>query len=136
MVSDACGRRDPWLLIGGLGRFPGHHLYIAWPFYHLVQCSDSELAQSNDVRHHLLCYPVQLRWNHPRRDLGRSILGAVLGMGPEGEWSASYRTVERHHSSRRWGGFICETGLSVMSVFGNIVGSLFWVGVNMARGGL
>src|SRR5258708_29217418 len=103
MVSDACGRRDPWLLIGGLGRFPGHHLYIAWPFYHLVQCSDSELAQSNDVRHHLLCYPVQLRWNHPRRDLGRSILGAVLGMGPEGEWSASYRTVERHHSSRPLG---------------------------------
>src|SRR4029077_9479411 len=41
----------------------------------------------------------QLRWNHPGRNLGRSILGTILGMGPKGERSASYRNVERHHSS-------------------------------------
>jgi hypothetical protein len=31
----------------------------------------------------------------------------------------------------RWGGFIRERGLAVMSVFGNIVVSLSWFGVNM-----
>ena len=61
--------------------------------------NDSEVTKSNDVRYHLLCYLVQLRRNHPRRNLGRSILGPILGMGPEGERSASYRNVERHHSS-------------------------------------
>src|SRR3984893_8827691 len=99
MVSDSCGDGNPWLLIGGLGRFPGHYLYLPRPFYHLVQRNDSEGTQSNDVRYHLLCYLVQLRWNHPGRNLGRSILGAILGMGSEGERRASYRNVERHHSS-------------------------------------
>src|SRR5258707_12063975 len=52
---------------------------------------------------HLLCDLVQLRRNHPWRNLGRSILGAILGMGPKGERSASYRPVERYHSSRPLG---------------------------------
>src|ERR1700675_4217444 len=99
MVSDSCGHGNPWLLIGGLGRFPGHYLYLPRPFYHLVRRDDSEVTQSNDVRYHLLCYLVQLCWNHPRRNLGRSILGAILGMGPKGERRASYRHVERDHSS-------------------------------------
>jgi ABC-type transport system involved in cytochrome c biogenesis permease subunit len=36
----------------------------------------------------------------------------------------------------RWGGFIRERGLAVMSVFGNIVVSLSWFGVNMLGVGL
>jgi ABC-type transport system involved in cytochrome c biogenesis permease subunit len=36
----------------------------------------------------------------------------------------------------RWGGFIGERGLAVMSVFGNIVVSLSWFGVNMLGVGL
>jgi ABC-type transport system involved in cytochrome c biogenesis permease subunit len=36
----------------------------------------------------------------------------------------------------RWGGFIRERGLAVMSVFGNIVFSLSWFGVNMLGVGL
>ena len=36
----------------------------------------------------------------------------------------------------RWGGFIRERGLAVMSVFGNIVFSLSWFGVNMNGVGL
>jgi hypothetical protein len=36
----------------------------------------------------------------------------------------------------RWGGLIRERGLAVMSVFGNIVFSLSWFGVNMLGVGL
>jgi ABC-type transport system involved in cytochrome c biogenesis permease subunit len=36
----------------------------------------------------------------------------------------------------RWGGFIRERGLAVMSVFGNIVVSLSWFGANMLGVGL
>jgi ABC-type transport system involved in cytochrome c biogenesis permease subunit len=36
----------------------------------------------------------------------------------------------------RWGGFIRERGLAVMSVFGNVVFSLSWFGVNMLGVGL
>jgi hypothetical protein len=36
----------------------------------------------------------------------------------------------------RWGGLIRERGLAVMSVFGNIVVSLSWFGVNMLGVGL
>jgi ABC-type transport system involved in cytochrome c biogenesis permease subunit len=36
----------------------------------------------------------------------------------------------------RWGGFVRERGLAVMSVFGNIVVSLSWFGVNMLGVGL
>jgi hypothetical protein len=36
----------------------------------------------------------------------------------------------------RWGGLILERGLAVMSVFGNIVFSLSWFGVNMLWVGL
>src|SRR5260370_28380569 len=100
MVSDSCGDGNSWLLIGRAGRFSGHYLYLTRPFYHLVQRNDSEFTRSNDLRRHLLCDLVQLRRNHPRRNLGRSILGAILGLGPSVERSASYRPVERYHSSR------------------------------------
>src|SRR3984893_10760131 len=103
MVSDSCGHGNSWLLIGRAGRFSGHYLYLARSLYYLVQRNDSEFTRSNDLRCHLLCYLVQFRRNHPRRNLGRSILGAVLGLGPEGERSASYRFVERDHSSRPLG---------------------------------
>jgi hypothetical protein len=36
----------------------------------------------------------------------------------------------------RWGGLVRERGLAVMSVFGNIVVSLSWFGVNMLGVGL
>jgi cytochrome c biogenesis factor len=36
----------------------------------------------------------------------------------------------------RWGGFVRERGLAVMSVFGNVVVSLSWFGVNMLGVGL
>src|SRR6201998_2394620 len=36
----------------------------------------------------------------------------------------------------RWGGFVRERGIAVMSVFGNIVVSLSWFGVNMLGVGL
>src|SRR5258708_12351190 len=103
MVSDSCGYGNSWLLIGRAGRFSGHYLYLTRPFHHITQRNDSEFTRSNDLRRHLLCDLVQLRRNHPRRNLGRSILGAILGMGPKGERSASYRLVERYHSSRPLG---------------------------------
>jgi hypothetical protein len=56
-------------------------------------------------------------------------------MGSKG-WSASHRTVERHELHSRWGGFIGERWLAVMSVFGHIVVSLSWFGVNMLGVGL
>ncbi|HZC58620.1 MAG TPA: hypothetical protein VE154_01415, partial [Chthoniobacterales bacterium] len=36
----------------------------------------------------------------------------------------------------RWGGFARERGLAVMAVFGNVVTSLSWFGVNMLGVGL
>jgi hypothetical protein len=61
---------------------------------------------------------------------------ARLRVPPAYERSASDRPVERHHSSRPLGGFIRQRGLAVMSVFGNIVVSLSWFGVNMLGLGL
>jgi ABC-type transport system involved in cytochrome c biogenesis permease subunit len=36
----------------------------------------------------------------------------------------------------RWGGFARERGLAVLAVFGNVIGSLSWFGVNMLGVGL
>jgi hypothetical protein len=84
----------------------------------------------------LLCYVVQLRWYHSRRKLGRSILGRFWGWDPKENGAlliVMWNAIILHS---RWDGFIRERGLAVMSVFGNIVFSLSWFGVNMLGVGL
>src|SRR5258706_16236164 len=117
MVSDSCGHGNSWLLIGRAGRFSGHYLYLTRPFYPLLQRNVSEFTRSNDLRRHLLCDLVQLRRNHPLRNLGRSILGAILGVGLYGERSASYRLVESYHSSRPFGWLHSRTRTCCVEVF-------------------
>ena len=53
--------------------------------------------------HRLLRHPVQLRGHRPRWHLGGSILGALLGLGPEGERRPAHRDLERGHPSRPLG---------------------------------
>jgi hypothetical protein len=60
----------------------------------LVGLTTSALAQANVLRtlygmmygHRVLCHPVQLHRHSARRIVGGCLLGAILGLGPEGEW--------------------------------------------------
>ena len=62
--------------------------------------------------------------------------GAVLGMGPKENGALLIVLWNAMILHARWGGMIRSRGLMVMAVFGNVVTSWSWFGVNMLGIGL
>ena len=65
--------------------------------------SDRQIAGAHDLRHRLFRHVVQFCRHGARRHLGGSILGPVLGLGPEGKRRAHHRAVERAHPASALG---------------------------------
>src|SRR4029077_16012788 len=57
----------------------------------------------HDLRRSLFRYAVQFRRHSARRNLGRSIMGTFLGLGPEREWRGVDRPLVRNHLARALG---------------------------------
>ena len=86
----------------------------------------------------IICFATlfSFRWHCVGRDLGRPILGPVLGLGPERKRGSADRALERLILHARWGGLVRDRGIMNLAVFGNIVTSFSWFGVNMLQIGL
>ncbi len=65
--------------------------------------ADCAITRAHGLRHHLFRHAFQLRGHDPRRHLGRSIMGPVLGLGSEGKRRPPHRPLERDYSARPLG---------------------------------
>ena len=80
-----CRGGHPRLRLDVCGRVAGHHLHRARLFHPLALARHGPRAGAHGLWHCLFRHPVQFRGNHSGRNLGRSILGPLLGLGPQGE---------------------------------------------------
>src|SRR5262249_38405133 len=84
-------------------RYACHHIHSTGSLFSLAYPSRSRFYGADDLWRRLFCHPLQFRRHRPRRDLGRSIVGQVLGLGPERKWRRPNRSLVRHH-------FACTLG--------------------------
>jgi len=75
-------------------------------------------------------------WARCWRHLGRPVVGPVLGLGPKENGALLIVLWNATILHARWGGLVRERGLMNLAVFGNIVTSFSWFGVNMLGIGL
>ena len=68
-------------------------------------------------------------------NLGRSIMGTILGMGCQGEWRIIDRDLECHSSSPLVRSSQIR-GIASIAIFGNVVTAWSWFGTNMLGVGL
>src|SRR5437879_11354975 len=57
-------------------------------------------SRADDVRRHLFRHTVQFCGHSARRDLGRSIMGPLLGLGPEGKRRGDRKSTRLNSSHR------------------------------------
>src|SRR5260370_8269843 len=136
MVSDSCGHGNSWLLIGRAGRFSGHYLYLRGLF--TTSFNETTASSLSRMMYGIICFATLFRF-----------VGTILGgIWADQSWGRFWGWDPKENGAllivmwnaiilhSRWGGFIRERGLAVMCVFGNIVFSLSWFGVNMLGVGL
>jgi len=68
--------------------------------------------------------------------LGRSILGRFWGWDPKENGALLIVLWNAIILHARWAGYVRDRGIMVMAIFGNIITSLSWFGVNMLGVGL
>ena len=72
-------------------------------FTTLVEKTNCRFARAHDLRRRLFRHAVQFRRHSARRNLGRSIVGPFLGLGPERKWRGADRPLVRNHFARALG---------------------------------
>src|SRR5258708_6715643 len=78
------------------------------PFQPLFFCFNRRAYGTavNDLRYHLLCYLVQLRWNHPGRNLADQSWGRFWGWDPKENGALLIVLWNAIILHSRWGGLI------------------------------
>ena len=72
-------------------------------FTTLVKKTNRRFVRAHDLRRDLFRHAIQFRRHSARRNLGRSIMGPFLGLGPERKWRGADRPLVRNHFARALG---------------------------------
>src|SRR4029077_16242935 len=103
LASHSCCGHHHRLLSHVSRRYARHYIYSSGSLYSLAHPLHSRFYGADDLWRRLLCHALQFRVHRPRRGLSRSIVGQVLGLGPERKWRCPDRSLVRHH-------FACTLG--------------------------
>jgi ABC-type transport system involved in cytochrome c biogenesis permease subunit len=128
------------ITIGYAGTFLAGAIAIAWTFReHLVADKDPTTSQAlSKAVYGIICFSVFF-----------SFLGTVLGgIWADQSWGRFWGWDPKENGAllivlwnaiilhARWGGFARDRGIMAMAIFGNVITSLSWFGVNMLGVGL
>jgi len=108
-------------------------LSCRWTVINRASCDEDSRY---DVWNCLFRHVVQLRRHYSRRYLGRSILGRFWGWDPKENGALLIVIWNAIILHARWDGYARERGIALLAVFGNIITSLSWFGMNMLGVGL
>ena len=138
-VGHPCGHHNHRLFHYFFGRFLGNRLCFLSPQIRCFPPTRRQIEKNfgiDDFRNHLLFPFVQSGGNGPRRNLGGSIMGKVLGLGCQGERSSLIVIWNALLLHARFSGIARTRGLATIAIFGNIVTAWSWFGTNMLGVGL
>jgi ABC-type transport system involved in cytochrome c biogenesis permease subunit len=128
------------ITIGYAGTFLAGAIAIAWGIReHLVSAKDPETSQAlTKAVYGIICFALFF-----------SFLGTVLGgIWADQSWGRFWGWDPKENGAllivlwnaiilhARWGGYVRDRGIMAMAIFGNIITSLSWFGVNMLGVGL
>ena len=103
LARDARGR-DHHRVLGDVSRRDASdYLHRARRLHAVAEQTNSGFARAHDLWGGLLRHAVQFCRNCARWNLGRSIVGPFLGLGPEGKWRRADRSLVRNHFARALG---------------------------------
>ena len=136
LARHPCHGGEHWLRRDDFRRSARRRFVLSGAFTRLARQVGREDARRHPLRRPLLRHAVQLHRHGAGRHLGRSVVGPLLGLGPQGERRLADRRWNALILHARWGGMVKQRGMAVLALMGNILVIWSWWGVNMLGVGL